>query len=169
MRNFKYKRRPTDIKYILIEISFFIVFILLLLVVISKLQNISKHNDKVLEEIIGIKKIVEEPRYTVYIEYVEREGTVEEQIREIAEEYNFKWIDYLIRLAKCESSLDPKAINGKNNKPITSVDRGLFQINDYWHSEVDDNCAYSTICSTKWTMQRINDGYQHEWVCDRYI
>lgn len=91
--------------------------------------------------------------------------TVEQQIRNIAEEQNFKWVDYLIRLAYCESRLDPNAYNPTNN----SHDRGIFQISRKWHPEVSDICAYDIRCSTEWTMQRINAGYQHEWVCDRLI
>ena len=95
--------------------------------------------------------------------------SVEQQIRDIAEHENFEWADYLVRLAMCESRLDPLAINGNGNYPSNSTDRGLFQINNYWHYEVSDACAYNLECSTVWTINRINQGYQSEWVCDRYI
>lgn len=94
---------------------------------------------------------------------------VEATIRRIAREENFKWTDYLVRLAKCESSLNPNTTNTKNNKPAYSKDRGLFQINDYWHKEVTDECAYDIDCSTRWTIKQINNGKQKEWVCDRII
>lgn len=104
------------------------------------------------------------------IPYISKiEPTVEEQIRQIAEEKGFKWADYLVRLAKCESGLKPKNSNSKGNTPAGSVDRGLFQINNYWHKEVSDSCAYDLRCSTEWTIQRIEAGYQREWVCDRLI
>lgn len=101
---------------------------------------------------------------------VETEKSNEEKIREIAEEYNFRWTDWLIRLAKCENrTLDTKAINDKGNTPAGSIDRGIFQINDFWHSEVSNECAYDLRCSTIWTMQRVNAGYQSEWVCNNKI
>lgn len=95
--------------------------------------------------------------------------SVEEEIRQIAKEANFEWVEYLVKLAKCESSLNPNAINTQNNSPSGSKDRGLWQINDYWHPEVSDEVAFDVRLSTEWTMWRINSGYQAEWVCDRYI
>ena len=94
----------------------------------------------------------------------------EQQIRNIAKEHNFKWTDYLIRLAKCENrTLDPEAINDKGNTPIGSVDRGIFQINDYWHSEISDECAFSVKCSTEFAIEMINAGRQNEWVCNKIV
>lgn len=95
--------------------------------------------------------------------------SVEEQIRQIAEEENFKWIQYLVDLARCESRFDPNAVNTQGNNPSWSVDRGLFQFNSYWHPEITDECAYSVDCSTKKTMELINAGLQSHWVCDRLI
>jgi len=92
---------------------------------------------------------------------------VKEQIRLIADEKGFKWPDYLIRLARCENdNFDPKRTNVLGNTPAHSVDRGIFMINDYWHAEVSDECAFDVRCATEWTMERINDGYQSEWMCD---
>lgn len=92
------------------------------------------------------------------------------QIRMIAREHNFKWEDYLLRLAECENdNFDPKRINDKGNYPADSVDRGIFMINDYWHSEVSDECAFDVRCATEWTMERIEAGYQEEWVCNNII
>lgn len=100
---------------------------------------------------------------------VETEKSNEMQIREIAKEFGFKWTDWLTRLAKCESGLKEKISNDKGNTPAGSIDRGIFQINDYWHSEVSDECSYDLRCSTIWTIQRVNAGYQSEWVCNNKI
>jgi len=101
---------------------------------------------------------------------IETEKSNEMQIREIAKEFDFKWTDWLIRLARCENTnLDPSVKNTKGNNPSWSVDRDIFQINDYWHSEVSDECAYDLRCSTIWTIQRVNAGYQYEWVCNNKI
>lgn len=87
------------------------------------------------------------------------------QIRELARTHNFQWEDYLIRLAKCESSLNPKNVNV--NKDGTK-DRGVFQINDYWHKLTDEQ-AFDVEYATLYTMKLINEGKQHLWACDRII
>lgn len=92
--------------------------------------------------------------------------TVEEQIRRIAKEQGFQWPEYLVRLAHCESRFDP---NATNDNGYYGLDRGLFQINNFFHSEVTDEQAFDLEWSTKWTMERINKGYQHEWMCDPII
>ncbi len=104
------------------------------------------------------------PRHEVKIPEVVY-GDVEEQIRQIAQEHDFKWPDYLVRLAYCESRLKLNAFNPTNN----SDDRGIFQISKLWHPEVNDECAYDLECATEWTMWRINSGYQHEWVCNNLV
>ncbi len=95
--------------------------------------------------------------------------TMQELITRIASEMNFKYTDYLLRLAYCESRFDPNAVNDKNNKPTHSVDRGLFQINNYWHKDVTDAQAFDPEFATRWTIEKINQGKQHYWVCDKYI
>lgn len=95
--------------------------------------------------------------------------TVEEQIRQLADEHNFRWPDYLVNLACCEGLLETDTTNDKGNTPSYSIDRGLYGINDFWHSEISDDCAFDLHCSTLWTMKRINEGYQYEWMCDKKI
>lgn len=93
--------------------------------------------------------------------------TVEEKIRQIAKEEGFKWPDYLVRLADCESKLGKYKHNKAGNYPQGSVDRGVFMINNYWHPEVSDEQAHDLEWATKWTIKRINAGFQHEWSCDK--
>ena len=100
---------------------------------------------------------------------VDKSETVEQTIRRIAKETGFKWEEYLVRLAVCESHLNPHAINERNNNPSFSKDRGLFQISDYWHKEVSDEVAFSVESSTRWAIDKINKGGQGIWVCDKYI
>jgi len=89
--------------------------------------------------------------------------SVEAQIREIAKKENFKWPDYLVRLAKAESSLNPNAINKNKNG---TIDRGLFQWNDKLApmGGISDECAFNVECSTIKTMEAINAGYQERWM-----
>lgn len=109
------------------------------------------------------------PSAIVHAQEIEVPETVEQTIRRLAKEANFQWTDYLVRLSNCESYLNPFETNAKGNFPVGSVDRGAFGINDYWHSEVSDEVAFNLEAATKWTMKRINDGYQHEWMCDKLV
>ncbi|MEW1701218.1 hypothetical protein AB0468_37670, partial [Streptomyces sp. NPDC091278] len=62
-----------------------------------------------------------------------------------------------IAVALAESSCDPSATNVTNNTP-PSRDRGLWQINDYWHPEVDDACAYAAQCNAEAAFTISNGG-----------
>ena len=89
--------------------------------------------------------------------------SVEERIIKVAKENNFKWTSYLVRLAKCESTLNPYAV-GDSGKS-----RGLFQIHKGYHPTVSDEQAFSVEWSTKFAIDKINAGYQSLWSCDRLI
>lgn len=95
--------------------------------------------------------------------------TPEQQIRAIAKREAFPYVEYAIDLTWCESTHDPNASNTKGNYPPGSIDRGIWQINDYWHPEVSDQCAYDIECSSVWSMNHIVNGHQEEWTCDRLI
>lgn len=53
----------------------------------------------------------------------------------------------IVSIALAESGLDANAQNCNN--PGGSCDRGIIQINNYWHSEVTDQCAYDPQCAFK--------------------
>lgn len=53
-----------------------------------------------------------------------------------------------IGVCTAESGRRRKAKNRSGNTP-PSTDRGPWQINDHWHPEVSDACAYSWPCATK--------------------
>ncbi|MCK4415505.1 MAG: transglycosylase SLT domain-containing protein [Candidatus Eisenbacteria sp.] len=89
--------------------------------------------------------------------------TVEEAIKRIA---NDEGVDpnLAVRVAKCESGLDPGAIN---INPRGSRDRGLFQINDRWHPEVSDECAFDVERSTRFFCQAFKNGNLSWWDATR--
>jgi len=91
------------------------------------------------------------------------EQGVEGQIRAIAAERDFQWTDYLVRLAKCESNLNPQA-TGDSGKS-----RGVFQIHSGYHPDITEAQARSVRWATNWTIDRINEGNQHLWTCDRIV
>lgn len=51
-------------------------------------------------------------------------------------------------VALAESGGDPSAV-GRNDDQWGSRDRGLWQINDHWHPEVSDGCAFDPGCSAR--------------------
>ncbi|MFI9363319.1 hypothetical protein ACIG5E_20025 [Kitasatospora sp. NPDC053057] len=61
-----------------------------------------------------------------------------------------------IAVGMAESSCDPLASNVQNNTP-PSRDRGLWEINDYWHPEVSDACAFDAQCNAN-AAYRISNG-----------
>jgi hypothetical protein len=50
----------------------------------------------------------------------------------------------ILAIAQAESSLDTHSINRNSDG---SLDRGILQINNRWHAEVTDNCAFDPACS----------------------
>jgi hypothetical protein len=58
-----------------------------------------------------------------------------------------------VAVAMAESRCDPAA-QGVN--PGHSIDRGLWQINDYYHPDVSDTCAYDPLCNAR-AAYRISD------------
>lgn len=89
--------------------------------------------------------------------------SIYEQINEITGGEN---VDILYNLAKCESGLRVYAV-GVNEDG--SYDRGFYQINNYWHPEVPDHCAFDLKCSTIWTNNMIKEGQLHQWTCSSKI
>lgn len=80
-------------------------------------------------------------------------------IRRIAKEQQVD-PDLAVRVAKCESGLDHKAINVNKEG---SVDRGLFQINTKYHPEVTDDEAYNPICATEFFCKAFKAGNLSWW------
>lgn len=76
-------------------------------------------------------------------------------LRRLARQMGFRKPKVAAAIAMAESSGDPLAV-GKNRKP-KSKDRGLFQINDRWHPEVSDRCAFDARCNAREAF-RISEG-----------
>ena len=68
--------------------------------------------------------------------------------------------DLAVRVAKCESGLDPQAvhINAKGSK-----DRGLFQWNDKFHPEINDHYAFDAKLSTREFCKAFKNGHLDWW------
>src|SRR3990167_60463 len=70
------------------------------------------------------------------------------------------------RLVQHESHWKPD--NSNPNKDGT-LDRGLWMINDYWHPEVSDECAYDWFCSTREAIRIQKSRGWGEWVAYRHV
>lgn len=70
----------------------------------------------------------------------------EQQVRSHASRAGFsgRALDTIVAIARAESGFNTSA-QGRNTDG--SIDRGLVQINNRWHPEVSDSCAYDPACS----------------------
>ena len=51
-----------------------------------------------------------------------------------------------------------------------TIDRGLWMINSYWHSEISDECAYDYKCATEAAIKiRLQDKNWHQWVAAKQL
>lgn len=85
--------------------------------------------------------------------------TVEQIIRYVATEEGVS-PDLAVRVAKCESSLIPSA---KHFNTDGSCDKGLFQINDKCHPEIDEATAFDIILSTRFFCTAFKTGNISWW------
>ncbi|GHO42795.1 CHAP domain-containing protein [Ktedonospora formicarum] len=95
----------------------------------------------------------------------------ESQARQLAAQAGFSGhgLDVIIAIAHAESSLNPKnCLLNKDwhdwypqwhvHKKGRTLDRGIMQINNYWHFEVKDECAFDPLCSFKEAYKISNKG-----------
>jgi len=72
--------------------------------------------------------------------------------------------DLAVKVAICESGLDPFAINFNKD---ASIDRGLYQWNDRWHPEISDVTAFNYLEATRLFCQAIKEGHLSWWNSSR--
>lgn len=90
---------------------------------------------------------------------IKTEESIEKIIRQIAKEEKVD-PDLAIRVAECESGLNPTARN--YNSP-DSVDRGLFQINSKYHPHVSDIEADNPEFATRFFCKAFKEGNLCWW------
>ena len=69
-------------------------------------------------------------------------------------------------LITCESEWETQA-HYVNYDEHRSVDRGLWMLNSYWHSEVSPICAYEYQCATREAIRIIQERGFGEWTCGK--
>ena len=88
-----------------------------------------------------------------------------DQVAQIAYNAGFRG-DGLVKaiaIGWAESSFIPDNFNIIGNSP-PSRDRGLWEINDHYHPEVTDSCAYAPVCAAGEVYLITNGGTDwHEW------
>lgn len=87
------------------------------------------------------------------------------QARQYAAQAGFSGIaqDIIVAIAQAESSLNTSAMNCNN--PGGSCDRGVLQINSYWHPEVSDQCAFDPACAFQQAFRISKNGTDFsQWV-----
>jgi len=84
-----------------------------------------------------------------------------ELIKRIAIEYGID-PDRAVQVAVKESSLNPDCVH-KNKDRRKTTDRGLYQINDFWHAEVPDKCCFDAECATRFFCKMAKAGRATEW------
>jgi hypothetical protein len=89
--------------------------------------------------------------------------TIEEMIRRIARLYKIDE-ELAVKVAKCESALNPNAINENNNG---TIDRGLYQWNNYYHSEITKEIAFDPEKSTIKFCEAVKNGHLDWWNCSK--
>lgn len=85
--------------------------------------------------------------------------TIEQIIRNIATEECVD-VELAVRVAKCESSLNP---NARNVNKTGSIDRGLYQWNNLYHPEISDEIAYNPELATRAFCKAVKSGNLSWW------
>lgn len=91
-----------------------------------------------------------------------KHGDIEQLVVNLAEEQGFKNVWLLKKIARCESGLNPDAVNWG------SLDFGLWQINLHHNPEVTRQCALDPDCATRWAIAQIEAGNVWKWNASRY-
>jgi hypothetical protein len=75
----------------------------------------------------------------------------EQQVRQYAYNagYRGKSLDLAVAIARAESGWKTDAYNSIGN--VAGVDRGLMQINSYFHPQISDKCAYDPQCAMNYS------------------
>jgi hypothetical protein len=85
-----------------------------------------------------------------------------EKVIKICEKRNFNQTERLLKVIDCESKFDQYAINVNKGG---SVDRGIAQWNDYFHSNMTNEQAFDLDYSINKMIDYWNDGKQGLWAC----
>jgi len=117
------------------------------------------------QQISWIQKQIDILRKILHLQTMKEKMEMEDTIRRIAQAYSVD-VDVLVAVLKCESGLNPRAVNRNSNG---TTDYGLCQFNDYWYRDIIapevalnmPETAVSIMC------QMWEQGRQNDWICYR--
>ena len=66
-------------------------------------------------------------------------------------------------IIQCESRFDPWAIGDDGNS------RGLYQIHKKYNPDISTECAFNTVCSTKWAINEVKKNGWKKWSCAKIL
>lgn len=95
-------------------------------------------------------------------------GNIEQIVRQAARKYNISE-DYFVKIAMCESTMNPNAVN--RNYYDNGHPSGLFQhISGYWHARAakygyKGASVFDPVANANVTAAMFKDGLQHLWEC----
>jgi chitodextrinase len=84
------------------------------------------------------------------------------QVAQLAQQAGFSGNDWVISVAVAEAESSGWTRARLINTDC-SVDRGLWQINSYWHGEVSDACAFDPACNAQGTHTIWSNGGWGQW------
>ena len=128
-------------------------------------DGIGGEGDQVKEEVGAIQVVVPTPTPTTPSSPTTQRQEIENYVREVFGEY----ADEAFKLLECENkNLDPRAVNDNTEWGGLGVDRGIFQINSYYHPLTDEQAFdYKQNIDYAWRMF-VNDGHTFiRWTCGR--
>lgn len=98
---------------------------------------------------------------------IEDNRSIKERLWDDLDEYDFTLddkINAMILIGGCENKYWDEDADYNNGD---SVDRGLFQINSKFHSEVSNKCAYDYECALPHFARIYHERGWCEWTCGR--
>lgn len=118
--------------------------LILVLTVVLSIKTALASSQEVSEHIISVEEEVEVINTS--------DLSTEEYIKYIFGEYGD--VAYAVMMSESRGNIHAK---NNNSDRVQSQDRGLWQINSYWHSDISDECAYDRVCATAYAFE-LSDG-----------
>lgn len=120
------------------------------------------------KEIQRKRKLLDLLRKILGLMTLKEKAEMELMIREMAKEKGLReqTTDILVAVIKCESGLNPRAINKNSNG---TIDYGLCQFNDYWyHNIISPEVALNNPKKAVEVMiEQLKKNRANDWICYR--
>ena len=115
--------------------------------------------ERILKMIKKIKLLICLIRHNIKRSNVWERDEVKELIQRVAEVEEVD-TDLALNVAFCESSYNSLAVGNNYNN---TIDRGLYQWNDYYHPEITDEMAFDPYIATKEFCKAVKAGNLYWW------